>query len=117
MSVKIIDNSEKVKSQIDQNKKRALTAMGLKGVEVIVNQMQSGYGRPIRITGDLQRDVNSQVENSKADTVDVGNSLDYAKFVHEGTSKMAGRPYITDAIMKSKDNLQDVAKAYLKQGF
>jgi hypothetical protein len=79
--------------------------------------MRQGYGKAIRDTGDLQRDVNYQVIDDV--TVEVGNSLEYAPYVHDGTRKMAGRPYIQDALM-SRDNqrkLQRVYEQYLKQGF
>ena len=77
MSIKVNfeDNSDAVIAQVSANKKRALEALGIKAGELIVKNMQSGYGKPIRQTGDLMRDVNYAVENSATDTVDVGNSL------------------------------------------
>lgn len=117
MSVKFTDNSREVLSQMNGNVKTALNAMGLKGVELIVRQMQSGYGKPIRQTGDLMRDVNYEVEASGENTVDVGNSLEYATFVHDGTRKMAARPYIKDALLGGEDKISEVAQKYLKQGF
>lgn len=132
--IKFVDHSGQVKLQMTGNKKRALTAMGIKAVALIVRKMQSGYtdphptydmqGRPtggthtdIRNTGDLMRDVNYEVEASAPDTVDVGNSLFYAPFVHEGTYKLKGRPYIKDAIEKGKTELQRVAENALSEGF
>ena len=132
--IKFVDHSGHVKLQMTGNKKRALTAMGMRAVALIVKQMQTGYhdphptrdsqGRPtggthtdIRFTGDLMRDVNFEVEASAPDTVDVGNSLGYAPFVHEGTYKLKGRPYIKDAIMEGAAELQRVAEAPLKEGF
>lgn len=131
---KFIDNSDKVKDMMAGNKKAALAAMGITAVGLIVKQMQSGYQDPhptrdsqgrltggthtdIWYTGDLQRDVNAEVENSGPDTVDVGNSLTYAVFVSEGTSRMQGRPYIKDGIEGGRDELQRVAENELKKGF
>jgi hypothetical protein len=111
------DNSGQVKTQMSGNVKAALAAMGIEAVGLTVRQMQDGYGAPIWQTGDLQRNVNSAPQNSSPDTVDVGNSLTYAPFVHEGTSRMAGRPYLKDAIMNGKDRLQKVAENELKKGF
>ncbi|MFA5378774.1 MAG: hypothetical protein WC455_23685 [Dehalococcoidia bacterium] len=111
------DNSGKVKDQLGGNVKAALAAMGIEATGLINRQMQSGYGAPIRQTGDLMRDVSYEVGNSSPDTVDVGNSLEYAPFVHEGTSKLSGRPYIKDAIMDGKDRLKQVAENELKKGF
>lgn len=121
MSVKIVftDNSDKVIAQMDGNVERALTAMGTKAVNLILWQMRQGYGKPIRQTGDLQRDVSYQVGNSGPNTVDVGNTLKYGPYVHDGTSKMAGRPYIRDALTgeSHQKQLQNVAEEALKQGF
>lgn len=132
--IKFVDHSGQIKLQMTGNKQRALTAMGIRAVALIVKQMQSGYndphptrdsqGRPtggthtdIRFTGDLMRDVNFEVEASAPDTVDVGNSLFYAPFDHEGTYKLKGRPYIKDAIEQGKAELQRVAEISLSEGF
>lgn len=114
--VEFIDNTQEVLAQLNANKSAALQAIGIKAVGLIVEQMQNGYGKPIRRTGDLMRDVMYAAENSGKDTVDVGNSLEYAPHVHEGTSRMVGRPYIVDAITKGADALKRVAAAYLKKG-
>lgn len=117
MQIKIVNHAPQALSQMQGNIKAALNAMGLKAVGMIREQMISGYGKPIRQTGNLIRDVNHAVENHAEKTVDVGNGLYYAPFVHEGTSRMAGRPYITDAISGGAEELKQVAAQYLKKGF
>lgn len=117
IQIKLIDNADKIQTKLSGNIQAALTAMGLKGVELTVNQMQTGYGRPIWQTGDLQRDVNFEVENSGKNTVDVGNSLEYGPYVHEGTYKMGARPYLRDALMGGRGELKQVAEEQLKNGF
>ena len=116
VNVTFNDNSGRLLSQMQGNARRALTAMGTKAVGLTVQKMQSGYGRPIRRTGDLMRDVSYEVGNSGAGTVDVGNSLEYGVFVHEGTSRLESRPYIRDALTNGAEELQRVASAYLKMG-
>lgn len=115
--VTLNDNSAVIQTQMSGNKRAALTAMGLKAVQLTVERMENGYGRPIRQTGNLMRDVSSEVENSAPDTVDVGSGLNYATFVHEGTYKMAARPYLRDALNGGAGELKEVAESYLKQGF
>lgn len=112
------DNSKRVLTQMDDNVERALTAMGIKAVNLIQKEMRTGFGRPIRQTGELMRDVNYSVD-AQDQTVTVGNSLEYGPYVHEGTSRMAGRPYILDALIGSiaHKQLQTVAEAYLKDKF
>lgn len=131
--IQLNDHSEAVLEQMDANVERALTAMGIKAVGLIVKQMESGYTTPhknrahgttsdggthtaIRETGDLMRDVSYEVGNSGAGTVDVGNSLKYGFFIHEGTSRVESRPYIRDALTNGSEELQRVASAYLKMG-
>ena len=95
---RFIDHSGDVLSALREAKQAALTAMGTEAVGMIVNKMETGYARRIWRTGDLQRDV--AYDNLKPDegSVDVGNGLNYAPFVHDGTRRMAARPYITDAL-------------------
>lgn len=100
--VRFNDNSDAVLSAVHANVLRALTAMGTEAVGQIVRQMQTGYGRPIWQTGNLQRDVSCEVERSSENTVDVGSSLEYALFVHEGTSRMGKRPYILDGFPRAR---------------
>ena len=133
MPVRFDDHSAEIKAQLARNVKTALTAMGQKGVELTLGQMESGYGKPIRQTGDLMRDV--QYDMRGENTVAIGNSLEYAPFVHEGYAghavymgenigfrvlpggHTAGRPYLRDAIMGGRGAIQSIAEQYLKQGF
>lgn len=138
MAVKITfaDNSDKVLTQLEGNKEAALNAIGIKAVNLILWQMRQGYGKPIRQTGDLQRDVSYEVENSAPDTVDVGNTLEYAPYVHDGHAGHSvklkdgswitlpggyteGRPYIRDGLTGAdhQKQLQKVAEEALKIGF
>lgn len=117
MAVKVIDNTIQVMNMITENKKAALTAMGIKAENLILYQMRQGFGKTIRKTGALQNDVSSQLSSDS--TVDVGNSLSYSVHVHEGTWKMVGRPYIKVALYGEGQGkkLRKVAEAYLKKGF
>ena len=103
---------------ISANVSRALTSVGTVAVGQIVRTMQRGYWRPIWLTGDLQRDVSYEVHESEH-AVDVGNSLNYATYVHEGTSRMRGRPYITDALTSAggTEAIRGAAENALRQGF
>lgn len=119
VKVTLVDNSDKILAQVETNKKAALEAMGVKAVNLILWQMRQGYGKPIRQTGDLQRDMSYEVGNSSPDTVDVGNTLKYGPYVHDGTSKMPGRPYVRDGLTgeSHKKQLQEAAEIPLKKGF
>ena len=102
--IQLSDHAEAVLTQMDANVERALTAMGIKAVGLIVRQMESGYTTPhknrthgttsdggthtaIRETGDLMRDVSYEVGNSGEGTVDVGNSLISTHAPREGCDR------------------------------
>ena len=113
-----VDHSADVKARMDANADKALTAMGIKAVNLILWQMERGFKERIWRTGNLQRDVQYHVDES-ARCVYVGNTLHYAPYVHDGTRKMAARPYITNALTgeQHKEELKKVAEAYLQIGF
>ena len=126
------DYTKEVLNKLEENISAALDAMGLAAVGFVVDTMKTGYQDPhpnrnykgeidgtgfhtdIRHTGDLIRDVNYEVERSGKHTVDIGNSLHYAKYVHEGTCKLRGRPYLKDGIERHRKELQDIAESYIK---
>lgn len=112
------DNSQDVLAMMARNITAALTAMGIKAVSLIMGQMLHGFGRPIRKTGTLLGDVNYEIHPGTK-SVDVGNSKTYAIFVHEGTSRMAARPYITNALTSGSgaDAILVAAENALRHGF
>ena len=116
MAVDFRDNSSAVKSKMSQNVNRALTAMGLTGVELTLGTMNTKYGRPIWLTGDLQRSIAYSVDTG-SQSVSVGSNLDYAVDVHEGTATMASRQYLRDGILENVDALREVAAKELAREF
>lgn len=118
IKITLKDNSPEVMALLAQNITAALTAMGIKAVSLIIGQMLRGFGRPIRKTGTLLGDVNYEIHPDTR-SVDVGNSKTYAIFVHEGTSRMAARPYITNALTSASgtEAIRSAAENALRHGF
>ena len=116
MSVQFKDNSKEVLDLLNTNEGRALTAIGLAAVEVVLDYMTHKYYRDIHLTGDLKRDVNYKVRMNDL-KVDIGNSLNYSILVHEGTGKMEARPYLKDAITDNTQMWREIAAEYLGNGF
>lgn len=56
----------------------------------------------------------SSGKNDKA--VYVGTNVEYAIYVHEGTSKMSANRFIKNAVMKHKDEYKAIAEQELKKG-
>lgn len=105
-----VDNTSVVKSMVNNAKTGALIKLGSEAVTLIRGGMDTLYGRPIWLTGALHRDV--QYGNITDNSVDAGSTLHYAGFVHDGTRKMAARPYIPDSLSGdyAKKRLQEVAQ-------
>lgn len=112
MGVEFKDFSDNVLSAMQTAKKQALTAIGLAAIEKTNDYMQSKYGAPIYQTGDLMRSIASNVRKAD-DAVDVGSNLDYAPWVHNGTSRMKARPFLKDAITENGDIWREIAAEVL----
>lgn len=122
------DNSEAVKRQLEANIPKALDQMGLMIRSLIIEQLQSGFGREIRKTGDLQRSIDYEVDENeiifgvKQDFMgktEPGKDMIYGWWVHDGTSKMAGRPYIRNATYGEAQmkKIVSAGEPALKKGF
>lgn len=115
MTFNLVDHSAEILSMLNENSRMAVTAVGEKCVELTVKNMESGYGKPIRQTGDLMRSITKEVIDDTS--VVVGTNIKYAPYVHEGTYKMQGRPFLKDAIEQNTDTIAELWKAKLRKGF
>lgn len=61
--------------------------------------------------------ANSQRNSQDSYSVQVGTNKDYAVFVHNGTRKLKGRPFLRDALMEHQADIEKiVAKHSQDQG-
>lgn len=65
---------------------------------------------PVR-TGALRRDIAGRADSQAAY---VGNSLHYARYVHDGTSRMAARPYLQEGIADASGEIESEAARYVE---
>lgn len=113
-----VDNSQKALQMIRQNGHRALIAAGTEAVGCIKDTMEFRYGKPIKQTGTLMGSIaHGDPYGDKEMSIDVGTDVEYGKFVHEGTRKMIGRPFITDGLMNNKERIEQVIMQEMKRGF
>lgn len=98
-------------AQLNRAADAAADATGKAAVSAILSQMEHGYDSPIRRTGALMRNVSFTREGH---TVRIGNTLPYARLIHDGTSRHSGRPYLTDGLMNHADALEEAAAQALK---
>ena len=113
MGVKITDSSAAVKSQMSGNIAKALTAMGLHGQRLTTEEITRLRAVD---TGRLRASVAYEVDSPNK-RVHIGTNVEYGTYIYEGTSRMAGRPFLTNAIVNKRSEYQDVATKILGEGF
>ena len=136
VNIRLESNSKLILDELGEATERALYAIGVKAVEGSVDAISGKYsvdpavdtGR-LRasiswITKDDKGDSGQSSPNSKAgdkltgsaekNTVVVGSNVEYAEYVHNGTSKMAARPFLREGIDQTKTQMQEQAEKIFK---
>lgn len=126
MAYVLQDNSSVVLAQLDANAQSSMKAMETVLVEAVQAQMLYGYQTPhgpdghteIVDTGRLFDSIQAKAEKQSQNlySASVGTDVGYAGYVHDGTSKLAGRPFITDGVMNARDDIQAVFTSELPNG-
>lgn len=127
-AVRFEDNSDTILRQIRDNSQAAMGQIGDMLVEAVQNKILYGYhdvhGLPhnphteIVDTGQLfdSIDASVRVVSQNAVTTTVGANTPYAHYVHDGTSKLKGRPFITDAVQDSQEEIRRILTGTLPNG-
>lgn len=136
-TIRVENNSQLVIGELEKATERALYAIGVKAVEGSVDAISGRYDiDPAVDTGRLRASISFITLTQKGDsgqpkpanaqagdeltgtaeqnTVVVGSNVSYSEFVHNGTSKMAGRPFLREGIDKTKDQMQEQAEKIFK---
>lgn len=129
-NIRVESNSKIVLDALEEEKERALYAIGIKAVEGSVDAISGKYDiDPAVDTGRLRASISfitpteqggsgmMKPKNAEAgdelsgssekNTVVVGSNVSYASFVHSGTSRMEGRPFLREGINKTKDKMRE----------
>lgn len=89
--------------------KEALDAMKLRLMQRVVLTVEGNAKRVTPVdTGTLRRSLYSKVETPERGVV--GSNVNYARFVHDGTSKMAGRPFLQQGLEASRDAIDQLMR-------
>lgn len=137
-TIKVEDNSKLVLEAEEKAIENALFAMGIKAVEGSVDAISGKYGIPKAVdTGRLRAsisfitptdgggsgEVNTHSEagdkltgTAEKNSVVVGSNVEYADYVHNGTSRMAGRPFLRVGIEQTKGEMERQVTTILKGG-
>lgn len=126
MAVRFEDHSTEVLRRVRGNLKTAAVDVGDIARDAVQEKMLWGYhdvhGNPphteIVDTGRLFDSIEGQVKavNANVYQTSVGTDVPYAEYVHEGTYKLKGRPFITDGIMESREEIQTAIREALRRG-
>ena len=135
--IKVQSNADLAKEELEKATERALYAIGVKAVEGSVDAISGRYDiDPAVDTGRLRASISFITPAEKGDSgqpkpanaqagdelsgkaeknsVVVGSNVSYASFVHSGTSRMEGRPFLREGIDKTKDQMQEQAEKIFK---
>ena len=136
-TIRVENNSQLALGELEKTTERVLYAIGVKAVEGSVDAISGKYDTaPAVDTGRLRASISFITPTKKGDsgqpkpanaqasdeltgtaeqnTVVVGSNVEYAEYVHNGTSKMAGRPFLREGIDKTKDEMQEQAEKIFK---
>lgn len=128
-SVYFKSNLDLVLRTVRENNGNAAAKVEEIAVEGVQNRMLYGYkdvhGLPdnphteIVDTGRLFDSItaDSKRVSENTITVEVGTDVPYSRFVHEGTRKLKGRPFIVDGISDVRKQIVDAVGTEWKRGF
>lgn len=88
-------HGEEVARRLREGVRRGLEGAGEAGVAAVREAMARRYGEPIRQSGALMESIAWAAEDGR---VAVGTNIPYAGLIHNGTSRKAGRPFLTDGL-------------------
>ena len=128
-TIRVENNSKIVLEDLGEAMERALYAIGVKAVEGSVDAISGKYDiDPAVDTGRLRASISFITPTQSGDSgmavpegkpkdklsgnadknmVVVGSNVEYAEYVHNGTSKMAARPFLREGIDRTKDKMQE----------
>lgn len=106
--VRIDDHSKEYLNEVAKSLDAALEAVG---IHIEGEAKEELENTPRRIdTGNLRNSINYKVVPSES-AVYIGTNVEYAIYVHEGTSRMAPNRFLKNAADRNKDQVT----AYIKK--
>lgn len=134
-TIKFDSHIEGAKKLLDKDKEKILYAWGVETVTSAVQAISAGENKAVD-TGRLRASISFVTANGQTgesgqsspnsqsgdtlsgsaekDCVIVGTNVEYAEYVHNGTSKMAARPFLRQGIDDAKTKMKEDAEAILK---
>lgn len=124
--IRFVDNTDIILRKIGTNSREAMDQIADMLVEAVQEKILYGYhdvhGNPphteIVDTGRLFDSIDAEVtrESQNAYSLSVGANTPYAKYVHEGTYKLKGRRFVSDAVTQSTGDIKAILSDVLPNG-
>lgn len=112
-----------VRSKVTDALESASNELKEKSIEWVQEKMLYGYSDPhgpdghteIVDTGATFESVDADTQRNSQDsyTVKAGVQTDYAVYVHNGTRKLKGRPFLRDAMMEHVSDIETIMKKHM----
>lgn len=102
------DNSHLVAQMLPTAIAAALEEIGIVAEGHVIGYMTSEY---IVDTGRLRNSITHAVDSDES--VIVGTNVEYAPYVHNGTSKVKARPFLTKPIQQHVQEYKEILKKHL----
>ena len=112
-----------VRSKVTDALESAASELKEKSIEWVQEKMLYGYSDPhgqdghteIVDTGATFDSVDADTQRNSQDsyTVKAGVQTDYAVYVHNGTRKLKGRPFLRDAMMEHVSDIESIMKKHM----
>lgn len=115
-----VDNSAAILRKMASATERAAREAKKALIEAVQEKILYGYSDPhgpdghteIVDTGRLFDSIDAEVKRVSQNAVDIRvgatGSTPYAVFVHNGTRKLKGRPFITDGVEESREKVKQI---------
>ena len=104
--VVVEDNTDEVIARLDIAIARGLEAVGIEA------ESNAAAICPVD-TGRLRNSITHTIDISGKWAI-IGTNVEYARVVHEGTSKRAGQPFLRDAAVNHANRYRSILKAALE---
>ena len=113
-----VDNSDVFKAAMDAKAEAILEGVGIfvqgEAQDLLNKPMPHKTGaspRPYQDTGNLKNSINHRY-NGQEKAVHIGTNVEYAPYIHDGTSKITPNRFLKDAVEINQDQI----RAYIVNG-
>ena len=132
ISFRKVSHIDAVFRQLDANAQRCMPKIGEAVVESVQEQMLYGYHTPhgpdghteIVDTGALYDSITADVQQASQNAYGVNVGVpsgtppaEYVEYVHDGTYKLQGRPFLRDGVLNSVEKQKEIYGEELPVGF